>query len=139
MIAKGKIVTRRSAPAGSKPLLFNYTPSPFDVICERGRKSRDHTGNRRFRLVIDMNLERYQQTDTRLRKAMIVSAIVDSIRGSTPDGGFIKMHEGRWCEVGDHVAREKITQCFRDRLHTEYRSSSRAKAARRKSQESVKS
>jgi hypothetical protein len=129
------VATRRSAapPAGSKPLVFNYLPSPFDVICAKGRKARDHTGNRRFRLVIDMNLARYQRTHAKICKAMIVSDIVDSIRGSSPNGGFIKMHEGQWYEVGDHVVREKITQCFRDRLHTEYRSSSRAKSARRKS------
>jgi hypothetical protein len=131
------IATRRSAPAGSKPLNFTYLPSPFDVICAKGQKAHDHTGNRRFRLVIDMNLARYQRTHTKLCKAMIVLDIVDSIQGSSPDGGFINMHEGQWYEVGDHVGREKITQCFCDRLHTKYPSSSRAKSARRKSQESV--
>lgn len=37
-----------------------------------------------------------------------------------------------WYQVSEHHAREKIGQCFRDRLHAEYRSSSKAKIARRK-------
>ena len=67
-------------------------------------------GNRRFRVLIDMNLEAYKKSDTKLKKTSIVLDILEAIRLSSPNGGFIKFRKGRWYEVGDHLAREKIGQ-----------------------------
>jgi hypothetical protein len=44
----------------------------------------------------------------------------------------VKKFNGRWFEVGDSVAREKIGQCMRDQLHSKYKSSTKAKQGRRK-------
>jgi hypothetical protein len=48
------------------------------------------------------------------------------------DGNFCKFQSGAWFEVGDHLAREKVSALLRDLLHTQYRSSAKAKIARRK-------
>ena len=80
------------------------------MICARGKLARDHTGNRRFRLAIDMSLERYRKAKSKLCRSIVVSDIVDSIRTASPGGGFIKFDDGQWYEVGDHIAREKVGQ-----------------------------
>lgn len=120
-------------------LPVGYEPTPFDVICARGKHAKNHTGkpiekrgessvawifahfhctferklsgNRRFRHLIDMRLEEYRQADTKLKKSVIVSQIMDALQeGSPHHRGFIKVHQGRWYEATDLLAREKIGQ-----------------------------
>jgi hypothetical protein len=47
-------------------------------------------------------------------------------------GQFCKCEKGAWFEVGDRYAREKVSAYFRDMLHTQYRSSAKAKTTRRR-------
>jgi hypothetical protein len=70
-------------------------------------------------------------------KSAIVSAIVNCVRETSPDGAFVKEEDknGEWWEVDDSFAREKIGCIFRDILHTQYRSSTKAKQARKKTLE----
>ena len=49
-------------------------------------------GNRRFRVCIENNLERYAEAKTKLDKSLIVMSIVDNIREASKShgGGFVK-------------------------------------------------
>lgn len=87
-----------------------FSPGPFDVICARGRDALMHPGNQRFRAYIVSKLDDYLQTRTKLEKSRIVSTILSFVRDHTPMGGFVKEKGGRWYEVGDHLAREKVGQ-----------------------------
>lgn len=87
-------------------------PGPNDVICARGKRALHHHGNRVFRALIQANLKQYSEAATKLAKSLIVSAIVDTVRQSSPDGGFVKQEGGVWYEVGDHIAREKCGQRY---------------------------
>jgi hypothetical protein len=78
----------------------------------------------------------YSEAKTKFEKSNIVSAIIATIRQACPGGGFVKFEEGEWWEVDDGFAREKIGCLFRDYLHTQYRSSTKAKIARRKAKAS---
>lgn len=69
-----------------------------------------HSGNRRFRDFVVLKLVEYLQARTKLDKSRIVSDILSFVRDYTPGGGFVKQIDGRWYEVGDHVAREKVGQ-----------------------------
>eukprot|EP00522_Entomoneis_paludosa_P013679 CAMPEP_0172442152 /NCGR_PEP_ID=MMETSP1065-20121228/2626_1 /TAXON_ID=265537 /ORGANISM="Amphiprora paludosa, Strain CCMP125" /LENGTH=465 /DNA_ID=CAMNT_0013191895 /DNA_START=87 /DNA_END=1484 /DNA_ORIENTATION=- len=109
-------------------------PGPTDVICARGKKALEHAGNKRFRAMVSGNMDTYSKAKTKLEKSLIVSHIIDQVRQASPPGGFLREDEdapGVWFEVGDAVAREKIGQGFRDLLHTQYRSSTKAKKRRR--------
>ena len=100
------------------PLPTMWKPDNWSVICGRGRDAFDHVGNRRFRILVDINLEKYSKARTKLEKSMIVVGILDVIRDGSEVGGFVK-HDpkaGRYFEVGDEVAREKIGQQFRTAL-----------------------
>ena len=125
--------------AEKKLLAPDFVPGPYDVICARGSKAAKHAGNVRFRKTIKDSIPEYAKAKSKLQKSIIVTAIVDSVRDFTPNGGFVKKFEdGCWYEVGDAVAREKIGQCLRDALHTQYKSSTKAKQPRRKELKALK-
>jgi hypothetical protein len=76
-----------------------------------------------------MFIERYSEADSKGAKSAIVSEIIAVIRQA--GGDFCKNKKGAWFEVGDHCAREKVSALLRDLLHTQYRSSAKAKVGRR--------
>ena len=118
--------------AERKQLDPDFSPGKYDVICSRGKFAALHAGNVRFRKLIQQQKPDYAKATNKLEKSIIVSKIVDSVREFTPNGGFVKKFEdGRWYEVGDSVAREKIGQSLRDQLYSKYKSSTRAKRGRR--------
>lgn len=121
-----------------RPLAHDFVPGPYDVICARGKQAAQHPGNVRFRDIIQRFKPEYAKAATKVEKSLLVSEIVDSVREHTPDGGFVKKFGGRYYEVGDSVAREKIGQCLRDQLHSKYKSSTKAKKDRRKELRAIK-
>jgi preprotein translocase subunit SecD len=112
----------------------DFQPSDFSVVCGRGRDSFNHVGNRRFRILASMFIERYSRANSKAAKTTIVSEIIEVIRQA--DGNFCQYKKGKWFEVADHHAREKVSSLLRDLLHTQYRSSAKAKIARRKTAKS---
>jgi hypothetical protein len=78
----------------------------------------------RFRALVQDQLHNYQ--------SHIVREIIESVRRSSPKGGFVKKVNGKWFDVGERARREKTGQQIRDLLHTQYRSSTKAKARTRK-------
>jgi hypothetical protein len=58
----------------------------------------------------------------------MASHIVTMIRQG--GGSFCEYEHGAWFEIGDYCAREKVSALFRDMLHAQYRSSTKAKKTR---------
>ena len=56
------------------------------------------------------SLPAYAASTCKLEKSKIVSIIVDTVRQRSPDGGFIKCFDDEWVEVGDKMAREKVSR-----------------------------
>lgn len=121
-----------------RPLSHDFVPGPYDVICARGKEAANHCGNVRFREIIQRFKPDYARATSKVEKSLLVSEIVDSVREYSPEGGFVKKFGGRYYEVGDSVAREKIGQCLRDQLHSKYKSSTKAKKVRRKELRAMK-
>jgi hypothetical protein len=131
-------------------LPIEFEPGPFDVICGRGRACKDAPGNKAYRDVIMSQLQLYAKSYTKLEKGQIISDIMQQVKQqchqyhaksnnattSQTDqitlGGFIKYSNGRWYDVGDFLAREKTSQCFRDALSLQYSSSAQSKYLRRR-------
>jgi hypothetical protein len=97
------------------PMPEGWQPDNWSVICGRGKECFEHYGNKRFRILVDMDLENYARAKSKLDKSLIVMKILDTVRDASNQGGFVKQHSEtqRWFEVGDEVAREKIGQQFR--------------------------
>jgi hypothetical protein len=115
---------------GRSQLGADFQPSDLSVICGRGKDSYNHTGNRCFRILASVFMERYSRADCKTAKAALVFNIVTMIRQA--GGEFCKSEKGTWFEVGDRYAREKVSAYFRDMLHSQYRSSAKAKTTRRR-------
>lgn len=125
MTPNTKKSTFRKLPTG-------YQPGRFDVLCGRGRKCFYHVGNEHFRDVVKSMIPDYTSASTKKEKGFILSMIVQSIRNKAGIGGFIKQDDnGNWYEVGNHLAREKVSQAFRDALSHKYKSSTAYKKLRR--------
>ena len=52
---------------------------PNDIICGRGKLPWNHEGNKRFRKLINANVERYMMTSSIRQKGTIIDAIVDRL------------------------------------------------------------
>jgi hypothetical protein len=123
-------------PSKKAQLRVKYKPSDYSVVCGRGLETFNHVGNLRFRILVRKSIERYSQADTRTAKSVIVSEIIALIRQA--GGFFCKYKKGVWLEVGSRHAREKVGASLRDLLHTQYRSSTKARAGRRRTRKTVK-
>ena len=124
----------RRTTAGSKDILLpkEFVPGQNSVICGRGKVCSSAPGNRRLKKILDAYLKPYSECKSKLEKSSIVSTIVNMVKQSSPVGAFVKFEKGLWYEVEDSVAREKIGCMFRDALPSQYRSSTKAKLARRR-------
>lgn len=111
-----------------------FEPTPYSVICGRGRKCTSAVGNRRLRVIAQMFIGKYSELSRKEDKTEIVSEILRMVQDACPDErfAFIKYHDGRWWEVETLIAREKIGAVLRDCLHSKYRSSTKSKLERRR-------
>lgn len=94
----------------NRPSLRHYIPGDDDVLCGRGSSCFNHIGNKRFRWLIEENLDRYSIAETKSKKTLIICYIVNIVRSKSSNGGFVKKcdKEGRYFEVGDfHAVRFK--------------------------------
>ena len=105
--------------AVNKRLLpLHYQPTANDVLCGKGKQCFNHPGNRRFRAVVNANLQRYQAAPNKLDKTAIVNKIVQKVRKDCKVGGFVRPdnNSNRWFDIGDEAAREKVGQVIRDAM-----------------------
>jgi hypothetical protein len=89
-----------------KQLPEDYQLGEHDVICGRGRKCFQHSGNQRFRKLVADMLPKYSESPSKLDKTFIICDVVNRVRENSPNGGFVKKDpmSGRYFEVGDFLA-----------------------------------
>eukprot|EP00980_Cylindrotheca_fusiformis_P031192 scaffold25948_cov117-Cylindrotheca_fusiformis.AAC.2 len=112
----------------------DFVLQPYSVRIGRGKACSEATGNQRLQVLASSFLDDYKKASTKIEKSVIVTKIVDTIQEACPVGAFVRYQDGRWWEVDDFTARGKVGSTIRDLLSDEYRSSSKAKFARRKRQ-----
>jgi hypothetical protein len=100
----------------SYPLTGIAEPGANDVLCGRGGASNNHIGNRRFRMLVNEHRMRYKNS-CKLDKPKVAREIMIIWRNQTPPGRFLCKVAGTklWNDVGDQKAREKASQCLRER------------------------
>ena len=114
-----------------------FIPGEKDVLVGRGKVCYRHSGNQRLARMVQSVLGAYSDSeDTKKSKTELIKSLVCKIRESSPEGGFVKFDNetGCWYEVGDRIAREKVSQTFRDALTDNYKSSTTSKTLRRRQQ-----
>jgi hypothetical protein len=120
----------------------DYQVQPQDVICgQRGLKdtSHKHTGNERFRVIIEIKLPTYRKATTRVEKTNLIRQIVEMVRQS--GGKFLRqeLQGGLWYDIGNIRAREKAGHALRGAMTKSQMSVKTSKSRTRISKEEHKS
>mmetsp|Transcript_59563 Transcript_59563/g.69605 ORF Transcript_59563/g.69605 Transcript_59563/m.69605 type:complete len:755 (-) Transcript_59563:779-3043(-) len=91
-------------------------PGINDVMCGRGGGTNNHIGNRRFRMLVNTHKPRYFKAP-KLDKPKVAREVMILWREQAPPGRFLGRDSktGLWNDVGDQKAREKASQCLRER------------------------
>ncbi|GAX09688.1 hypothetical protein FisN_19Lh153 [Fistulifera solaris] len=100
-------------------------PTSHDVLLGRGGGTNNHSGNIKFRQLVNEHKIRYLAC-SKVDKPKVARDVVELWKKMTPPGRFlarkdetkkgsIKAPENVWYEVADKKAREKASQCLRER------------------------
>lgn len=112
----------------------DFKPNETVVIIGRGKRIRNHSGNKRFYALIAAELRTYASAPSKTEKSYILAKVLEDIRAWNPQRlGFVKLNPatGRWHSPKDSVARVTVAQAFRDALAGQYSSSKHNKQRRR--------
>mmetsp|Transcript_24856 Transcript_24856/g.40661 ORF Transcript_24856/g.40661 Transcript_24856/m.40661 type:complete len:196 (-) Transcript_24856:54-641(-) len=107
----------------------SFTPHSYCVILGRG-KVNESIGNRRLKILVDLELNNYVKAKSRREKSYVVARVMETIQDA--GGAFVRCEGGIWYEVDDSEAREKISTLFRDKLSDHYKSSTSNKVEKRR-------
>lgn len=88
---------------------------PYDVICGRGSLAFNNIGNRRFRILIGLNVDRYSMADGRHRKGQFIGKMVHEIVNEI-GAKFYKFQKGQLKELSGSQIRQKVGHALRDTL-----------------------
>jgi len=91
-------------------------PSPYDIICGRNSGAHNCVGNRRFRVTIMMNLQRYLAATTREEKSLVIKYVIGLLRDSDVGARFIKKVGETYIPLEEKQIREKVGHAFRDMI-----------------------
>lgn len=86
----------------------DFEPTGFTVLVGRTRECQEHIGNKRLRAIVSNHLQQYNSAPDKLEKTAIVTEVYNAVRAATPIGHFVKFEKGRYYEVGERTARERI-------------------------------
>lgn len=104
-------------------------PGPYDIVCGRNSGAYNYIGNRRFRVTIEMNLQRYINSPTREDKTNVIKSIVWMLHNDV-GARFLKKETiktskharassgkkatSRYVVMTDKQSREKVGHALRD-------------------------
>jgi hypothetical protein len=95
-----------------------FTPGPYDILCGRTSNAYNHVGNRRFRVTVSLNLQRYQQAKNRYGRTQVITTVVRLLR-EVIGARFLKKTRGNvWVELDESKAREKVGHALSDMTAT---------------------
>eukprot|EP00545_Synedropsis_sp_CCMP1620_P000067 CAMPEP_0119027846 /NCGR_PEP_ID=MMETSP1176-20130426/37856_1 /TAXON_ID=265551 /ORGANISM="Synedropsis recta cf, Strain CCMP1620" /LENGTH=257 /DNA_ID=CAMNT_0006983855 /DNA_START=160 /DNA_END=933 /DNA_ORIENTATION=- len=90
-------------------------PLPSDVLLGRAAKVFHHSGNKRYRTIIAMNIPLYKRAGTKLDKMILIKQVTEQVM----DHGRVRFlrQEGKtryWTQVVFRVAQDKVSHALRD-------------------------
>lgn len=89
-------------------------PSKFDILCGQSRICANHTGNRRFQVVLDIYSPKYDAAKSKNEKMTLTKEIVGCI--ASAGGRFLKYTDGLWVEISTVTARDKVSHALRTKV-----------------------
>ena len=86
---------------------------PYDILCGRSGTSFNNVGNRRFRVTISINLQRYIDAPSRQDKGKVIKSVVRMLKDEV-GARFLKKTKNGYVEMGEKKMREKVGHALRD-------------------------
>lgn len=111
-------------------------PTKFDVLCGQSRICANHTGNRRFQIVLDIYAPKYEVAKSKQEKMMLTKEIVGCIADS--GGRFLKYKDGMWIEISNVTARDKVSHALRTKVQSWKRQQDEKSASTPKKRASIR-
>lgn len=108
-------IERRGSSSLAEPAKVGL-PSKFDVLCGQSRICANHTGNRRFQVVLDIYAPRYNAATSKQEKMTLTKEIVGCIAAA--NGRFLKYKDGLWVEISNVTARDKVSHALRTKVQS---------------------
>lgn len=109
-----------AARTDSSPKGVISAAGPHDVLLGRGGGTNNHSGNKNFRELVNKHKRRYLAC-SKVDKPKVAREVVEIWRGLNPPGRFLQRLNGpkadpqSFQEVTERKAREKASQCLRER------------------------
>jgi len=88
---------------------------PYDVICGRGSAAFNNIGNRRFRILICINIDRYSNCEGRYRKGRFIGDLVRTFQHEI-GARFFKLQDDQLIQLTQRQIRQKVGHALRDVL-----------------------
>jgi hypothetical protein len=106
---------RRTLERAKQKVVRVGVPGRNDVLLGRGKGFQQHIGNVRYRHLIEEHLTQYESV-SKIGKKELTEEVVEIIKEAS--GRFLKEDSAGWAEVGDDVARFKVSHAFRSMRKT---------------------
>ena len=92
-----------------------HTLGPWDILCGRRRSAYHNTGNRRFRVTISLNCQRYLDAKSKQEKSEVITSILNLLKNEV-GARFVKPCDDGilYVEISELEARDKIAHALRD-------------------------
>jgi hypothetical protein len=88
---------------------------PYDILCGRDKATFNNVGNRRFRVLIRLNIPRYDAARTKAQKAQVIKYICDVFTNEVGVRFLKKDKSGEgYIELNGSEARKKVGHALRD-------------------------
>ncbi len=113
---KGMLITPDGGDRAPGGECWVREPTDSDVLCGRGGSINSHSGNERFRQLVERRKRVYLTARFKREKRLIASSIVSEISSLNPPGRFLTKDTktGLWYPIGDEKARDKTSQALRE-------------------------
>lgn len=87
---------------------------PYDIICGRNKLAFNNIGNRRFRVTVQLTMDRYMAATTRNETSKVIKYVADIVREN--GGRFLRLSpDGKhWIELDKKHIHEKVGHALRD-------------------------
>jgi hypothetical protein len=107
---------------------FVNEPTSFDILLGKEKAIFNHSGNRRFRVIINSNLDTYIAAPTKHSKSKLICQVHADMQKS--GYRFLRRNDatGICYEIEKHEAREKVSHALRDRVREQQKPTKRPRS-----------
>lgn len=101
---------------------------PYDIICGRNKLAFNNIGNRRFRVTVQLSMDRYMAATTRSETSKVIEHVANLVGEN--GGRFLRLSPGgkHWIELDKRHVHEKVGHALRDAAPAKRKSDSTANA-----------